>query len=328
MRNSETVIIAPAEVKTEFHKDVLEGLLSSPKSLKSKYFYDKKGDELFQQIMKLPEYYLSDSELEILESKKEKILELIQPGENIQLIDLGAGDAFKTKELLKYFMNEKVSFTYVPVDISENAIQKVTRDLRAQIPGISILGINKEYLSAMESLPDNNRKIVLFLGASIGNFSLEETLQFLQETSSGMDDEDILIIGFDLKKDPDVILAAYNDKSGVTRKFNLNLLNRINRELGANFDIGSFEHSPHYDTENGEAKSALVSKKDQVVEIRALEMAVKLEAGELIHTEISRKFSLKDTEQLAAATGFQIVEHLLDSKNYFTDSVWKKKKKM
>lgn len=325
MINSATNIIAPAELKEEFHKDVREGLLGSPKSLKSKYFYDQKGDELFQQIMTLPEYYLTDSELEILESKKEKILDMIPSGESFQFIDLGAGDAFKTKELLKFFMDEKVTFTYVPVDISESAIRKVTGELRAEIPGIDIQGINKDYLKALDSL-SINRKIILFLGASIGNFSSKETLRFLKEISSGMDDEDLFIIGFDLRKDPDIILAAYNDNRGVTKKFNLNLLSRINRELGANFDVNAFEHSPHYDPESGEAKSALVSKKDQIVKIRALEITVELEAGERIHTEISRKYSLKEIEELAEASGFQIVEHLLDSRTYFTDSVWKKKK--
>ncbi len=319
-----TTYIASPLTNFQFAKDVAEGLITNPKYLNSKYFYDKNGDELFRKIMKLPEYYLTGSELEILENNKEKFLQLMYSGEDFNLLDLGAGDALKTQVLLKYFVNQNVNFTYVPVDISQNAIQKVTDHLSKEIPRLKIKGFSEEYLQAIESLSDQKRKIILFLGASIGNFSYSETINFLQQISSSIDKKDHLIIGFDLKKDPQVILEAYNDKAGVTKDFNLNLLHRINRELGADFDVNFFEHYPNYNAENGEARSALVSTKKQLVEIPALELSVRLKEGEHIHTEISRKYSLKEIQGLAEVTGFEIVENLMDSKKYFTDSIWRK----
>lgn len=323
--NSKNLDLIPSEtVNSQFQKDVGIGLTSTPKKLKSKYFYNEKGDALFQRIMKLQEYYLTDCELEILENNRREFLQLINSGKDFRLIDLGAGDALKTRILLHYFVNQKVKFTYVPVDISSNAIQNVTEKLGKEIPDLKINGISEEYLKALETFPGNKRKIILFLGASIGNLNLQETLFFLKKVSRTMGEEDLLIIGFDLKKDPDIILNAYNDKSGVTKEFNLNLLDRINNELGANFDILSFEHSPHYDIERGEARSAIVSKRDQHVEISALKMAVNLKEGEPIHTEISKKYSLQDIEGLAETVGFEVVQNFMDSREYFTDSVWRK----
>ncbi len=319
-----TTFIGSPVTNIQFAKDVAEGLTTSPKYLNSKYFYDKNGDELFQKIMKTPEYYLTGSELEILENNKEKFLQLMYSGQDFNLVDLGAGDALKTQVLLKYFVNQNVKFTYVPIDISQNAIQKVTEQLRKEIPRLKMKGISKEYLQAIQSVKDEKRKVILFLGASIGNFNQQETLNFLRNISETMSTEDLLIIGFDLKKDPDVILAAYNDAAGVTKQFNLNLLERINRELGGDFKLESFEHSPHYDAEYGEARSALVSMIDQQVKIGSLDLKVAFKEGEPIHTEISRKYNLEDIKSLAAASGFEIVDNLLDSKEYFTDSVWRK----
>lgn len=318
-------IMAPTHIDSQFKRDVLKGLSSFPKFLESKYFYDKRGDELFQEIMGLSEYYLTNCELEILTQNKEKILKEIQPDNFFHLIDLGAGDAFKTKILLKYFVDQGIYFQYVPVDISENAIKKVTKDLQKQMPGIQINGLSKEYHAALHSLPAGNRKVILFLGASIGNFTRQETLSFLRSVSENMSRDDLFIIGLDLKKDPNVVLAAYNDAAGVTKQFNLNLLQRINREMGANFDLNQFDHAPHYSAENGEARSALVSIKNQEVRIPALDLVIELQKGEPIHTEISRKYNLTEIEYMAAASGFEIIENLLDSKHYFTNTIWRKK---
>lgn len=316
----------PSVQDVQFRKDVYEGLISSPKKLNSKYFYDKKGDELFQMIMKLPEYYLTNSELEILNNNKEKMLERIDPSKPFQLVDLGAGDALKTKILLKHFTTQEIDFTYIPVDISSNAIKKLTAEIKEEIPAVKIDGVSQEYLSALENLSIDQKKVILFLGASIGNFSKEETVIFLKNISKTMKKEDLFIIGFDLKKDPAVILAAYNDKAGVTKKFNLNLLERINREMGANFDIDQFEHLPVYSIESGEARSALISMTRQKIDISNIELSIELQAGEPIHTEISRKYSINEIKDLAEAAGFEVVENWMDSKNYFTDSLWRKVK--
>lgn len=303
----------------------MNGLQATPKFLKSKYFYDKRGDELFQEIMELPEYYLTDCELEILELNKDKIIKIIAPKEHFQLLDLGAGDAAKTKILLKHFVQQKLDFTYCPVDISSHAIQEVSEKLKKEIPGLTIRGISKQYLQAMEQFPASTRKVIFFLGSSIGNFNYTESLQFLQEICVRMNGKDWLIIGFDLKKDPEVILKAYNDSSGVTRQFNLNLLRRINRELEGKLDVDSFEHAPYYDQESGEARSRLISTKDQLMEIPSLGLSLEIRKGESIHTEISRKYELQEIEELAKASGFEVVTNLMDSRNYFTDSVWRKK---
>lgn len=317
-------IVAPTNLDSQFKRDVLEGLSSSPKFIYSKYFYDKRGDALFQEIMKLPEYYLTNCELEILTHQKETILQEIHPERFFNLIDLGAGDAFKTKQLLKYFRDKEVGFKYIPVDISQNAIKKVTRELQLEIPGIQIEGISKEYIAALKSLPPENRKIILFLGASVGNFTQQETISFLRSVSETINKDDLLIIGFDLKKDSNVVLAAYNDSAGVTKQFNLNLLRRINREMGADFNPDLFAHSPHYSTESGEARSALVSIQKQQVNIAALDLTIELQEGEPINTEISRKYSIKEIEAMAATSGFEVVKNLLDSKHYFTNTIWRK----
>ena len=316
--------LSPAAINSQFATDVSTGLQANPKYLKSKYFYDEKGDELFQKIMDLPEYYLTKCELEILEEHKDHILKILNPDQHFHFLDLGAGDAAKSKILLKYFLDRKVDFTYCPVDISSHAITKVTDKLEKELPSLAIKGISKEYLHAMEEFPASSPKVIFFLGSSIGNFSQEDSQQFLQEISLRMNKDDFFIIGFDLKKDPGLILDAYNDRAGVTRLFNLNLLVRINRELEGNLDVESYKHDPYYDEKSGEAISRLVSTRNQLIEISSIDLRVKIKKGESIHTEISRKYDLKQIESLAAASGFVVVENLMDSRRYFTDSVWKK----
>lgn len=308
----------------KFRKDVYTGMTSTRKFLPSKYFYDKRGDELFQEIMKLPEYYLTNAETEILEKNKERILSFIDPESHFDLIDLGAGDALKTRILLEYFQDHNVEFTYVPVDISKDAIKNLTAKFQKQNPELKVEGLSAEYIPALESLQTYKKKFILFLGASIGNFSFVETVDFLRDIYTTMHPGDLLLTGFDLKKDPETILAAYNDQTGITREFNYNLLHRINRELGANFNISRFEHAPAYNKETGEATSSLVSLIEQEVDIPALNLKVHFRKGEPIHTEISRKYSLPEISELAIITGFELVENLFDERNYFTDSLWRK----
>ncbi len=311
--------------QSQFEKDVYHGLKSSPKTLKSKYFYDSTGDEIFQEIMKLPEYYITNCEYEILKNNKEKIYSQLESLAPFQLIDLGAGDARKTQVLLNFFVSQKLNFTYVPVDISANAIHQVTSRLKIDCPYLNVAGISEEFLGALNLL-DNQRKVILFLGSSIGNFNQNETIKFFKSIAARINKDDLLMIGFDLKKDPEVILAAYNDKKGVTAKFNLNLLQRINRELGADFNLKLFKHSPTYHKEEGEARSTLESLENQEIYIRNLKLNIHLEKGEKIHTEVSRKFDLKEIQDIAAASGFEVLENLMDSRNYFTNSIWHRKK--
>lgn len=311
--------------KSAFLKDVEKGLKAKVKYLNSKYFYDETGDRLFQEIMELPEYYLSSSEQEILQKKKGSILSHFSPKNAFELIDLGAGDAYKTKILLEYFNEQKLDFTYVPIDISKSAIREVSDDLQESMPDIEVEAICNDYLSALKNLDNRQLKLILFLGANIGNFTKSDSRYFLSEIAKIMKPEDLLLIGFDLKKDPQIIKAAYDDSSGVTAQFNINILQRINRELGANFDLQQYEHAPSYDATSGEAKSYIKSKVDQSVNIPGLQTQIHFKKDELLHTEISKKYSMEEIHEIADECGFEVKENLMDDREYFTDSLWKLK---
>lgn len=313
---------------TKFASDVLEGLSASPKYISSKYLYDERGDRLFKAIMRMPEYYLTDSEYEIFSTCKHELLKTFteQKGEFI-LADLGAGDGVKTKLLLKQLMEEQVKFSYMPIDISSSAIDLLENDLAENIPGITVQGINDDFLSALEKLNNREvRKVIMFLGSSIGNYENNHAIDLLSEIAKMLHPEDMLLIGFDLKKDPAVIFDAYNDKQGITRAFNYNLLERINKDLGANFDISKFKHYPTYDPISGDARSYLVSKQKQEVFIEAIDKLIPFNQWELIHVEVSKKYDIESIEKLAANSGFDIKYNFYDCRNYFVDSVWAPKK--
>jgi len=315
-------------MKDIFAHDILQGLTDYPKHLPSKYFYDAQGDLLFQQIMKLPEYYLTNCEFEIFEKQKEKILQAFTTRKgNFHLIELGAGDGYKTKVLLKHLCANDVQFEYVPVDISQNVLNHLQNNLKEEIPSLQVAPVNGDYFHALEQISehDRDRKVVLFLGSNIGNFNAENAHSFIKHIAGELNAGDLLFLGVDLKKEPSIILDAYNDKTGVTKAFNLNLLTRINSELGGNFDIDSFKHYPVYNPESGECKSYLLSLKKQDVYIEDLNLSVSFEAYESIHTEISKKYAFKELQQLAENTNFKIIENFTDQKGYFVDALWEKK---
>ncbi len=312
-----------------FASDVAEGLTASPKFLNSQYFYDKNGDEIFQEIMKLPGYYLTACEYEILDHYKQKILDLIQAEENqmFDLIEFGAGDGFKTKVLLRHFLGHGANFKYIPVDISKNVLISLESELEGEFPSLTCEPLAGEYFQALRELNkhDTNKKVILFLGSNIGNFSSADTHNFLRQLSGLMTTGDKVIIGFDLKKDPVIIRQAYDDPQGVTKAFNLNLLARINRELGANFDLTSFKHVATYNPENGEAKSYLMSTRKQSVELKKIGELVHFDQWETIFTEVSQKYDLISITGFAESNGFRVVENLFDCKHFYVDSVWEKR---
>lgn len=313
------------KVDPEFTRDVLEGLSAENKHLSSRYFYDEKGSRLFQQIMDLEEYYPTNCEFEIFENNKEQLFDLFLKGsKHFSIVEFGAGDGAKTKVLLKHFTEADGDFDYVPIDISEDAINWIESNLAEELPKVKVKGIVNEYFKGLEALKQtsDNKKVVMFLGSNIGNFTDERIKLFLDSVRASLNPNDLFLIGFDLKKDPAVIKAAYNDSKGVTAEFNLNLLDRINREMGANFDRSKFTHAPVYDELNGEARSYIKSLVDQEVYIEHLKQSFRFKKDELIHTEISRKYSLEQISNLAKASGFHIVASLTDSKDYFVDSVW------
>ncbi len=319
---SEKIFALPA---AEFAKEVLEGLTASSKHLSSKYFYDERGDELFQQIMALDSYYLTRAEYQIFEKQATEIIELIskQSG-SFQLLEFGAGDGTKTKVLLRAFLKAGLDFRYCPIDISENVLQGLTDSLHEELPQLKVEALHGDYFQVLNSSnkQSDERKVVMFLGSNIGNFGIDKAQQFLRSMSDNLHSGDLLLIGIDLKKDPRVILQAYNDPEGVTSAFNLNLLTRINRELSADFDLGAFSHYASYNPQNGECRSYLLSKKDQQVYFEDMDLTIDFKAWEEVHMEISKKYSLSEIEELADRSGFKVVKHLTDDRNYFVDSFW------
>lgn len=309
---------------TKFYKDVMHGLRSSPKHLDSKYFYDAKGDNLFQQIMNCDEYYLTNCEMEIMQTQSDIIASTITKAEkNFDVVELGAGDCSKSIHLLRSIFNLDNNFTFFPVDISKHVIELLEEDLPRQIEELNVHGLNGEYIEMLKrsNAISARRKLVLFMGSNIGNMNYEASIEFCTEIHNCLNKGDCLLIGFDLRKDPDIILNAYNDKQGITREFNLNLLRRINRELNADFVVENFKHFPVYNPENGECRSYLVSTKKQRVFIGDTEF-VDFDAHETIHMEISAKYSVAQSNEIARRSGFKPVAYFYDSKQWFVDVLW------
>jgi len=307
-----------------FLTDVLEGLSASPKYLESKYFYDKKGDELFQKIMASDDYYLTNCEMEILSGQKAKIADAVSEGEGkLDVIEFGAGDATKSIYLLKELCEREIIANYFPIDISENIIGMLKQNIPDEIPGLNIHGLHGEYFDMLAEANriSKSRKLVLFLGANIGNFKFDAMPVFCKKLRGLLSDGDLVLIGFDLKKDPKKILAAYNDSEGITNQFNLNLLRRINSELNAGFHLNNFEHYAMYDPDSGACKSYLVSVKEQNVCIDGT--AVNFEKDETIFMEISQKYSVAQIDEIAVQCGFTPIAHFFDSKKYFVDVIWR-----
>ncbi|MDX5482429.1 MAG: L-histidine N(alpha)-methyltransferase [Hymenobacteraceae bacterium] len=304
-----------------FAKDVAAGLAGFPKTLPSRYFYDGNGSKLFQRIMELPEYYLTRCEFEVLANNKSAIARHFSRQGLFHLIDLGAGDALKTKILLQELTRQQSAFDYVPVDISGDAMLQLINSLHQDMPEVNVQAVVGEYFKSLEWLHANKeeRKVVLFLGSNIGNFEQEESLTFLRTVRSYLEPGDKLLMGVDLRKDPDTILSAYNDDSGVTAAFNLNLLLRINNELGGEFDIDQFRHYALYNPQEGVMRSYLVSKVEQEVYIRETSQTYRFSAWETIHTENSHKYTLEQVEEMGNACGFKLETVFQDEANCFAD---------
>jgi len=307
--------------------DTLKGLSSSPRYLLSKYFYDDAGSAIFQEIMKMPEYYLTRCEQEILNTHKASIAaSFFKDNKSFSLVELGSGDGFKTKILLQYMARSNVQFHYIPMDISQKANDILYETVKKEIPEIEIHPRTGDYFTHLSDLNGFafSRKILLFLGSNIGNFSRNETNEFLNQISSFTNKGDKVLIGFDLKKDPKVIMDAYNDPHGHTRRFNLNLLVRLNRELSSNFNINLFDQYSEYNPLTGGVRSFLISLKKQEVHVKQLDKTFVFEKWEPIFTERSVKFDFQSIENLAAEHGFRILNNYQDKCNNFTDSLWEK----
>ncbi len=311
----------------EFATEVLTGLSHPLKWLPTKYIYDDTGSELFRRIMDLPEYYLTRCEVEVLENHRTEMREALSDY-TFNLVELGAGDGKKTRILLKELLNNRLEFHYIPIDISKSAINGLLKDLTLTFSELKMEGLVTEYFDGLRRLRDLNRRrnVVLFLGSSIGNFTPSETQTFLSNLWHALNDGDYVMIGFDLKKDIEIMLKAYADSQGVTAQFNLNLLKRINQELGGNFDLNQFHFYSTYDPFQGAIQSYVISQKEQKVFIEGLNRSFSFVQWEAIHTESSYKFRIEDIEQLAHRNQFEVVAHFSDSRKYFVDTLWKVRK--
>jgi L-histidine Nalpha-methyltransferase len=313
------------EKNGSFLSDVVSGLAASPKRLSSKYFYDDEGDKLFHYIMNQPEYYLTCAEHEILSTYAEAIFSNIHINLGLRIIEPGAGDGFKTKLLINHLVSKCFDIIYNPIDISSNVLDILCKNMSKIFPQLICVPIVGDYFDIHATIEkDNVTRLLLFLGSNLGNYDHDEDISILRNFGAVLNEGDFLLLGVDFVKDPTRVLAAYNDANGITAKFNYNLLKRINRELGADFNVKNFMHYPVYDPVLHQAESYLISKTEHSVFIKAADQYFNFAAWEPLHTEISRKFDHTDLLRLAEASGFRVVNNYFDTNKDYCCSLWKK----
>jgi dimethylhistidine N-methyltransferase len=315
-------------VSTEMATEVLRGLKAQKKYISSKYFYDDEGSRIFRDIMAMPEYYPTACEAEIFMTHKRSIGELFcRDCSAVDLVELGAGDGQKTTIIIEDLLKQKVRFRYIPVDISEEAVLQLAGAMNQSYPDLVMEPRVGDYFHMLADLSRvyPNRKVVMFLGSNLGNYDYPQSIAFLSQISAAMSCDDLFFIGLDMKKDPEVIRLAYDDPHGHTSEFNLNLLRRMNRELGADFNTDQFYHRPAYDPESGVATSHLVSNKNQVVTIALCNESIAFREGESIYTEMSQKYDLNMIQDMAETAGFSVEKNFFDNRKYFVNSLWRKK---
>jgi dimethylhistidine N-methyltransferase len=298
--------------------EVRAGLSATPKRIPCRFFYDEVGSQIFEEICELPEYYLTRAESEILRRRADAIAQHFAGP--LALVELGSGSSTKTRLLIEALLEHHGALSYVPVDISASMLEASALQLLDDYKRLEIRAIAAEYQDGLRRLRADipKAKLIIWLGSSIGNLSRPDAARFLSGLRSGMNPSDRLLLGIDLRKNPTLLESAYDDSSGVTARFNRNLLERINRELGGHFDSQAFDFRATYDEARGTVESHLLSRKDQVVGIDELGLRVRFRAGEAIHTESSHKYSLAEIASLAHSANIELLEHWLDSENLFS----------
>jgi L-histidine N-alpha-methyltransferase len=312
-------------LREDFAKEVKNGLGRKKKKLNPKFFYDKRGSELFEQICVQPEYYLTITEYKIIIENINSLLKYYE-NKDICIIELGSGSSKKTKVLLNYFLKKQDgNLHYFPIDISQEMLYKSSLKLQSDLPQIINHPIASDYfegISTVTKFIDSqhnipNKKLMLFLGSSLGNFEPKGAITFLSKIRENIKKEDSLLIGFDLQKKKNILEAAYNDLEGITAKFNLNILERINKELNGEFDLENFEHLAYYNQVKNRIEMHLLSKVKQKVKVNKLNQLFDFEKGETILTENSYKYTLKSIEQLANKSNLRVERNFLDKNEWF-----------
>ena len=318
-------------INNEFAKNVENGLADIPKHISPKFFYDKIGSKLFEEICDQPEYYLNRIEAQILKKSASQIIDILDE-KAISVIELGNGNSQKTRILLRPFLANWKNVSYFPIDVSLKMLKKSIRDLSREYSNLRIFGVCSDYVKGLikinefmkfkRNIPD--KRLIIFLGSSIGNFDPKEASAFLYSLSKYIRNDDALLIGFDLEKDKSILEKAYNDKKGITSQFNLNLLSRINKELDGGFELSSFEHKSFYNLHEHRIEMHLESKLDQKVRIGAIGKEFHFKEGETIHTENSYKYSKNRLYGLVKNAGLQVIANFTDPKNQYSLILLKK----
>lgn len=305
-----TRIGAPSDFRDQMKEDVRAGLTAPHKSLPSTYFYDDYGSALFAEITQLPEYYLTRAETEILEAHAHNIIAATQPEE---LVEIGAGYAQKTQVLLSAIHASNAGSTYVAIDVSESALLHAGQNLTSRYPWLTVKGYLADFGSDLASVPRNGRRLVAFLGSTLGNLAAEMRPGFFRAVASMLDGSDAFLLGVDLIKEESTLLAAYDDSAGLSAAFNKNILVVINRELGGDIDIDAFKHTTTFYAESGCMEQSLLALRDVSAHLHGIGLDVQFAQGESIHTEWSCKFTREQVESELSAAG-------LDATHWWTDS--------
>jgi dimethylhistidine N-methyltransferase len=300
--------------------EVLNGLTERPKTLSPWLFYDQAGSRLFEEITELPEYYVTRTERQILAEHADEIVSTAAGGRDLSMIELGAGTATKTGLLLKAAVGLQGRVTYCPIDVSETALDEARIRLEAELPEVTVEPTVADYTEGMRqnSATRTGRRLVLYIGSSIGNFSPADAVELLRGVREQLTPGDCLLLGTDMVKDTRMLLEAYDDAAGVTARFNLNVLARINRELDAQFNLQLFRHQARWNEQQSRIEMHLESLLSQRVAIRALDIKVRFSLGETIHTENSYKFTDQKVAVLLSRAGFRLRQQWSDANKWFT----------
>ena len=320
-------LTSPLIIKSEDHledstlsfaRDVLTGLHKTPKRLSSIYFYDERGSQIFEQICELDEYYLTRRETAILEKSADEIIARLPA--NSHLIELGSGSSTKTRILLEAAIARHPATKYSPIDVSSEILTDTVNDLHQRYPTLLLEAVVGRYEFGLEHIlrQSTTPSCIMWLGSSIGNLTRSEATDFLKEVHAQLKEDDCLLLGIDLRKGAEVLEPAYDDAQGITAAFNLNLLHRINSELGGTFEIGKFKHQAIYNDKEGRVEMSLVSMQEQQVELQHLGSQLDFKKGEVIVTEYSYKYSQQEINALAEAAGFFLEHQWMDDEGWFS----------